>query len=542
MSVTIQLSFPSGRYHATPWGRHVNEGVPEWPPSPWRLLRALVAVWKRTCLDLGEDQVKRVLEQLVRPPRFQLPAHRVAHTRHAMPMNVLQRNYKPSDAERKAGKYQGDPTLILDTFVSVARDAPLFIGWPEANLGVEDELCLRRLVGNLNVLGRAEGWVEAAVASLTDSDSFDWNCVPAPDSDPNPVPLLCPDPATCFGSEHYPTLDAKKLAKGKVKPSEFLFDCPRWHLCLDTETIHAAKWPAVPGSTWVNYTRPGERPPANSNRWRRQHAQPTVARFLLDGPVLPPVTDTLRVAEAFRRATMSCFRRWCERHPEEALAYRRLQDADGFASPILCGKDQQGVCLTGQRHSHYLPTAIESDPRRIGCITAFARDGFARAEVAAMANIKKVNLGQLGALRVQLIGLGQPRELGQTLVGPSATWRSLTPFLGHSGIGEHGRSRYLRKGLRREWRRLAEQVPEFHDVELREIVQLSPEEIASGNVPQPREFHRARSKHGGREAFRPAAMFRLVFSQSITGPLSLGYASHFGMGLFVPLDSFVDQR
>ena len=61
MPVIIKLTFPAGRYHATPWGRHVNEGVPEWPPSPWRLLRALVAVWKRTCPDLSEVQVRRIL-------------------------------------------------------------------------------------------------------------------------------------------------------------------------------------------------------------------------------------------------------------------------------------------------------------------------------------------------------------------------------------------------------------------------------------------------------------------------------------------------
>ena len=40
---TIILHFPAGRYHATPWGNHVNEGIIEWPPSPWRLLRALLA-------------------------------------------------------------------------------------------------------------------------------------------------------------------------------------------------------------------------------------------------------------------------------------------------------------------------------------------------------------------------------------------------------------------------------------------------------------------------------------------------------------------
>ena len=30
----VALRFLAGRFHATPWGHHVNEGVPEWPPSP----------------------------------------------------------------------------------------------------------------------------------------------------------------------------------------------------------------------------------------------------------------------------------------------------------------------------------------------------------------------------------------------------------------------------------------------------------------------------------------------------------------------------
>src|SRR5215207_6492593 len=87
MPVTLKLTFPAGRYHATLWGRHVNEGVPEWPPSPWRLLRALIATWKRKCADLGEEQVRRILEPLLAPPQFQLPPARAAHTRHYMPLN-----------------------------------------------------------------------------------------------------------------------------------------------------------------------------------------------------------------------------------------------------------------------------------------------------------------------------------------------------------------------------------------------------------------------------------------------------------------------
>src|SRR5262249_17325000 len=157
-----------------------------------------------------------------------------------------------------------------------------------------------KLLANLSSFGRAEGWVQAELLDGT----VDLPLGPAEPDDPNPVPVLCPDPATALSNEHYPTLDPQKLAKGKVKPSDFLFDWPRWHLCLDTETIHSEKWPTVPGAKWVNYTRPPEGSSVPATARRTDRPKPTIARFLLDAPVLPLVTDTLRVAEAFRDALM----------------------------------------------------------------------------------------------------------------------------------------------------------------------------------------------------------------------------------------------
>lgn len=29
--IAIKIDFPAGRWHATAWGTHVNEGVTEWP-------------------------------------------------------------------------------------------------------------------------------------------------------------------------------------------------------------------------------------------------------------------------------------------------------------------------------------------------------------------------------------------------------------------------------------------------------------------------------------------------------------------------------
>ncbi|MFH1303100.1 MAG: type I-U CRISPR-associated protein Csb2, partial [Planctomycetota bacterium] len=50
--IAIEMKFPTGKLHATPWGRHVNEGAVEWPPSPWRFLRALLAVWHHKFHDV----------------------------------------------------------------------------------------------------------------------------------------------------------------------------------------------------------------------------------------------------------------------------------------------------------------------------------------------------------------------------------------------------------------------------------------------------------------------------------------------------------
>ena len=86
--LAIKFTFTANRYHATQWGRHVNEGVLEWPPSPWRILRGVVATWQRTRPDLAPDRVVPVLEALAAErPRFKLPDGSTGHTRHYMPYN-----------------------------------------------------------------------------------------------------------------------------------------------------------------------------------------------------------------------------------------------------------------------------------------------------------------------------------------------------------------------------------------------------------------------------------------------------------------------
>src|SRR2546430_2158182 len=85
MATTIAVRFPLGRYHANPWNRSVNEGATEWPPSPWRLLRALIATWHTRWPDLQAPVFDGLLDALSEPPSYWTPVGWPAHTRHYLP-------------------------------------------------------------------------------------------------------------------------------------------------------------------------------------------------------------------------------------------------------------------------------------------------------------------------------------------------------------------------------------------------------------------------------------------------------------------------
>ncbi len=145
---TLKLRFPGGRYHATPWGHHVNEGLIEWPPSPWRLLRALIACGfsSQRWTEIPPD-AKGLINKLAGVlPSYRLPEASTAHSRHFMPVGVL-------------AKGREQTTLVFDTWANVG-DGELLIHWP-CELSDEETTVLSQLANSLNYLGRSESWTEA---------------------------------------------------------------------------------------------------------------------------------------------------------------------------------------------------------------------------------------------------------------------------------------------------------------------------------------------------------------------------------------------
>jgi len=525
--LAIGLRFPAGRFHTTPWGRHVNEGVPEWPPSPWRLLRCLVATWKTKATDLDEPQVETVLEQLLAPPLFILPPATAAHTRHYM------RWYK---------KGPDDQTLVFDSFVCLDRRREVAVIWPDAQLGKGQRATLRRLLTNINYLGRAESWCEAR---LLDSGTDEPNARPL-DGQPygknqELVRVLCADPDQAFDNTH---VTPRAGSGGRRKSKRPHYD-PAWHLCIETAQLHDEKWSDPPGSKWVTYVRPADcfdPPPKPRSRPCRRSQRFQIARYALDSTVLPLVTETLPVAESARRIVMGVYGR---RFP--------APDGSGGRSPVFSGKGADNQPLQDHGHAYYLPTDEDNDGR-LDHLTIVAADGFDEKELKTLDRLRALKSREREQsghhLRVLLLGLGRLDDYQPLPLRNSQVWVSATPFIA---------PRHLKKrGTKRDPRELWDCPPKFLSALLREelarlldrrtdLCELSLEEIKIEPVVdehgvfrsgrhglrpiQFKRFRRKQSDDGGR---RPAGFFRMEFGQSISGPIALGHSCHFGLGLFVP--------
>ena len=507
MSITIALHFPAGRYHATVWGRHVNDERPEWPPSPWRLLRALVAVWKQRADDPIVNGYAAALfgHLAAEPPQFRLPAVSLGHTRHYMPERTK-------------------PTLVLDRFVAVGHPGRsynldsrqgVYVHWPSASLTPNERSALARILERLTYLGRAESWCDARL--LPDGFPMNPNCHPTTGGDAT-SPVLVPDPATWADWTYHSSVRCPD---------------PAWNLLAETADVQAAGQEVPPGAHWINYVISADaysvKPSAKVSPPARP--DPIVARFLLDGPVLPLATETIAVAEAFRRAAMSRFRKWCERNPTDGEKFLRAGVEKMYSSRTLSGKELDSSMRRDHRHAYYLP---ESHDKRITHLTVFAEAGFGPGEIAALTSLRSLKFGNLEQLRVQLIGLGQAADFTASLFKPSRTWVSATPFIAHRNLKRRGTKRDLVTGD--DHRNV------FLGLCINELLGLSGRSPAVVTSLPPRttdlrsfEYRRSRNRRNDDGWNRAHGCFRLEFKDEISGPLSLGYASHYGMGLFCPI-------
>lgn len=548
MSVSLAFRFPAGRYHATPFGHHVNEGVIEWPPSPWRLLRALISIGYTSGAWNGDgppDVARSLIESLAsEPPHYRLPPAVGAHSRHYMPIGVLDRKTK---VERT--------TLVFDTWVQV-EDRELVATWRGVMLNDAERSMLVDLTERLNYLGRSESWVEGRVMGahepVPEIDCFPEQPGKTPGRGWEQLVLLAPDSASAFKAWRAARLEDAladlPLPEGR-KPAKALLDkrakaqepYPADLLaCLqkDTTWLRAHGWNRPPGSRRVFYWRPSDAVSVGTPKLRTTIRFPSrVAAMLLsltnasrNDHALPPVTRTLPQAELLHRALVG-------------IASRK-----GAPPPELTGRDAHRHPLRGpHRHAHINPLDLDGDGH-LDHVFVWAPGGLgAESQAAVRAARMTFTKGGIEPLRLALAATGDLSNVvelsgaaGQRLASltrRATIWRSVTPFVPPRYVKAHGKNT-LEGQVHAELRSRGFPEPAT-------VLVLAPEIRSRGDVARVnaagergaptwnrfRHFKLAR-QHGPEPPITCGFAIRLAFAEPVQGPIAVGYGSHFGLGLF----------
>lgn len=530
--VALSLRFPAGRYHATPWGRHVNEAAIAWPPEPLRILRALIACHHRKADKalFSDSALADLIDTLaVDLPRYHLPEGAVhAHTRHYMPAPMT-------------------TTLVFDAFVRFDPREAMIIGWPDGTLSADQHAHLSHLAERLGYLGRAESWVEAKVV---DCDGQSFNAIPAEGGTDEGdtiaaanersclVPLYAPLPPARYRETRERLINDERERRRaawtkKAKPTDkaitkdmarFLDTLPERlvdALAVETSDLQAAGWSDPPATQRVHYQAPE---PSPTWRGRRRHRparsadDPTVARFVLAGRPPPRIEDTVKIAEIMRAATMSM----CSKVPS-----------------VISGRGEDGKPLSDDHHGHafWLPEDADQDGE-IDHIVVYAADSFGEGARRGLDRVTRLWLDRSRRVsndedetadsgrkewRLALEGFGEPADFAavSTLLRRSTHWQSVTPYL---MPWYEKKSLGWQDQIRRELS--ARGLPEPQTISDKEEICLN------GRKRRPIHFHRFRSRRGLRQPDALGRFVELTFERPVCGPLALGFGCHFGLGLF----------
>jgi CRISPR-associated protein Csb2 len=499
MALRIRHEFPLGRYHATPWRQSVFEDRRgEWPPSPWRLLRALSARWFQYSREVG-GQNPAVVETLLRAlaselPRFYLPS--------AGERGPAIRQYQPtgefawSDPKKGSGALKKSKTTLVPDQYQVAGVDPLYWIWDEVNLGSEEIALLRALLQRTLYFGRAESHCVLQIAE----DAPSANCEPIiADAAGQGTPVLAAD------------------WRSPLRVDSLLAE-------TDSELLRNA--PVPPGAVWVQYRLALKAP----RRATRVHAPAAVssryAQFAMGGRVYPPPERWIKVTERFRGSVL-----------EE---YKRVCGGLGPRYSLLAGKDP----LTGQpnddhRHAYFVLWPDENgDPTRL--IVWRRAEEFSVEEMSSLSLASERDLdwedtpfqsgGRPQPWSVRLVQMPGATSLPPGFAGTSRIWESVTPF-----VPPASRHRFRKNGKVR-----ASELPDTLCARLvAEFAGCVPAVEVISDGPLWTKLHEPLAQRASRRAagetmalMRPGYLLRLRFDEPVTGPLLVGDSAHFGLGLF----------
>jgi len=432
--LNLTITFRCRRYDPVPWVQATDNAAFEWPPSPWRILRALLYAAETT-----EDgaQVWPWLKELRTPPHFLIPR--------------VSLGFAPNDVSSRPRGF-----VIIDP-----AHPTVSVLWPDLELKKAQLNRLARLCASIQFLGTSSSRTEWSASQDAPIAGDRLLSSPQPAHHPSEkVKLLCPGPSTDAAALH-----ARRPSEG-----------PPLTALLVTYQLPKD---AIVG--WADSSRGG--------------VSSQIACYEVDGR--PPLVLANALAEQARRAAMAC--------------YGRLNG--GAASALLSGKDLiSGRPLEGHRHAYFLPTDDDGDGG-VDHLTVLSEPGLGPAEMASLRALELIRPSRFLPSPVRLRWAVPPSA--SLFLGPSRSWRSHTPFVpfrhtkpdGRDTVGAQIRLELGRRGLPEP--DMLRVVPVWRD---RDFVLVRPSRVAHPTL----------------------AWFEIRFPKDVTGPIAIGAACHFGMGLALP--------
>ena len=530
---TLELRFPSGHFHATPsWGHHVNEGLIEWPPSPWRLLRALIATGytKRHWQDPNPPAVAvSLLHKLASVlPSYALPSASGAHTRHYMPQGSIDK-----------GRGVENTALVFDAFAHSVTDA-MRVHWAvELTLKEREMLC--DLAAHLSYLGRAESWTDAQLLP-DDPVPIRSDCRPCEAGNFNrqgfeQVSLLAATTEADF--RHWlDSATAEAIAASGVDPTQKKLSAgDKKKLDTTTEPFPKSLIEALQSTTSFWRKHGWSQPPGARKvlYWRPSNAiQVAPAILKKSAPIANSVECVLlSLATSTHNQHALPMRRMslpqCEQLHRRLVGIASKQLGD--CPSELTGRDSQRQPLkTPHRHAHVFALDLDGD-QRIDHFLIYARMGLSSTSQEAIRLVRQAHTKGQGAMRLALAAQGDFADLTKDipklvpLMGKARRWLSTTPFVPPRYLKKSG-ANTLEGQIRSE---LAARG--FSTALAIRIIAVNSDDPYADEARQQRHFKRVRAKSPPKQDV--AFTVELTFDEPVAGPIALGYASHFGLGLFV---------
>lgn len=500
MPIVLRQEFPLGRYHATPWRVNpFDDPHGEWPPSPWRLVRAVTARWYQWARETQTnlEQLEHLQRALCRSTySFHLPPE----GRRGNPL----RQYHPTEfgwrpaEKKKAGMRSYGTSLVQDNYWCVPPESPVWWflegdGWTE-ELRVLLAECLERMT----YFGRAETLTRIRLVDPI-SQIPEPICPLVPERSAGSAPVLSP-----------------------------LKEATRMDIERTTDDPGAVKRSVPPGAQWLYVVRP-PRPASREHRRIPAHRPDCdLMQFAIGWNVAPDPRAIVRLTSRFRGAVIRELLRIKAADP--TATWTRVGRDVREAVADMVGKNANNTPMEGHRHAEFFAWCENGQPTRLLVWRSSRPLDCDEQEAILLAARRDVSWAAAGddsdEWKVRLVPLDRDVPPPPGFDGKaSMVWESVTPYV----PPRH----HLRGGKERDGESIAEQIhrelrcrgiDDAVDVDL-----VGPPKWVSVHVPR-REAQK-RASIGDRRG----QAVRLRFSGPVDGPLRLGHSSSFGLGLFRPV-------